>query len=177
MWESDACAGACGSTERPATQVLGENALMARVLLEGVGAFARALGGRYRERGRLTYAVLIPLLERLADPCPSVCAAAAAAIGSLCLHCGHSSFDALVGPAHPLRTLSAPSSGPALNAERRMGRRGGHRLLPVTLRCAMVMPWVAEVCHASQVRGNADYIVDGLCRQLRHLEDHPRCCD
>ena len=26
-----------------------------------------------------------------------------------------------------------------------------------------------------QVRGNADYIVDGLCRQLRHLENHPRC--
>ena len=25
-----------------------------------------------------------------------------------------------------------------------------------------------------QVRGNADYIVDGLCRQLRHLESHPR---
>lgn len=23
--------------------------------------------------------------------------------------------------------------------------------------------------------GNADYVVDGLCRQLRHLDEHPRC--
>ncbi len=25
-----------------------------------------------------------------------------------------------------------------------------------------------------QARENADYIVDGLCRQLRHLDEHPR---
>ncbi len=41
--------------------------------------------------------------------------------------------------------------------------------------CAGCMSWCAEICHMSQVRGNADYIVDGLCRQLRHLEDHSRC--
>lgn len=79
--------------------MLGENALLARVLLEGVGAFSRALRGRYRASGRLMYAVLIPLLERLADPCPSVSAAAAAAVGSLCVHSGYASFDELVGPS------------------------------------------------------------------------------
>ena len=78
--------------------MLGENALLARVLLEGMGAFARALGRRYRESGRLMYTVLIPLLERLADPCPSVSAAAAAVIGSFCMHCGYPSFDELVHP-------------------------------------------------------------------------------
>ncbi|CAL5218647.1 g350 [Coccomyxa viridis] len=113
-WRQDDSKAQCLSP-----QVLGENALLARVLLEGVGAFARALGGRYPASGRLMYTVLIPLLERLANPCPSVSAAAAVAIGSLCVHSSYASFDELV-------------------------------------------------------RGNADYIVDGLCRQLRHLEDHPR---
>ena len=76
-----------------ALQVLGENALLARVLLEGVvGVFARALGARCRADGRLMYTVLIPVLERMADPCPSVSAAAAAAIGSLCAHGGYSTF-------------------------------------------------------------------------------------
>ena len=84
--------------------MLGENPLLARVLLEGVGAFPRALGRRYRDSGRLMYTILIPVLERLADPCPSVSAAAAAAISSLCVHCGYPSFDELVH----LRTLLVP---------------------------------------------------------------------
>ena len=88
-----------------ALQVLGENALLARVLLEGVGGFARALGTRCRADGRLMYTVLIPVLERMADPCPSVSAAAAAAIGSLCAHGGYSTFDELV--CHLLLPLSA----------------------------------------------------------------------
>ena len=79
-------------------QVLGENSLLARVLLEGVGVFARALGTRCRADGRLMYTVLIPVLERMADPCPSVSAAAAAALGSLCVHGGYSTFDELVSP-------------------------------------------------------------------------------
>lgn len=98
--------------------MLGENALLARVLLEGMGAFARALGRRYRESGRLTYVVLIPLLERLADPCPSVCASAAAAIGSLCLHCGYPSFDKLVGACAP---FLHPPKGPLCMLSRRLG--------------------------------------------------------
>ena len=150
-------------------QVLGENALLARVLLEGVGVFARALGARCRADGRLMYTVLIPALERMADPCPSVSAAAAAAIGSLCVHGGYSTFNELVSLL--LLPLSA-HFGPA-------GKHGS-------------VPWLHLLCGryglsksaesvnlgtaALQVRGNADYIVDGLCRQLRHLENHPRCC-
>ena len=87
-------------------QVLGENALLARVLLESVGSFARALGMRYRQNGRLMYTVLIPVLERLADPCPSVSAAAGAAMGSLCLHSGYSSFTELVGTLNPATSFS-----------------------------------------------------------------------
>ncbi|KAK9915923.1 hypothetical protein WJX75_006066 [Coccomyxa subellipsoidea] len=100
-------------------QVLAENALLARALLEGVGAFGRALGRRYAAGGRLMFTVLIPALERLADPCPSVASAASAAVASICLHCGYTGLEELV-------------------------------------------------------QANADYIVDGLCRQLRHLDNHPR---
>ena len=146
--------------------MLGENALLARVLLEGVGGFARALGARCRADGRLMYTVLIPVLERMADPCPSVSAAAAAAIGSLCAHGGYSTFDELV--CHLLLPLSAY-----------VGPVGKHAC----------MPWLLLLCGRYgqvesaddlgtallQVRGNADYIVDGLCRQLRHLKNHPRC--
>lgn len=78
-------------------QALAENAVLARSLVEGVGAMARALGPRFAARGRLMYTVLIPLFERLADPCPSVAAAAHAAVDSLCLHCGYRGLDALVG--------------------------------------------------------------------------------
>ena len=83
-------------------QVLGENALLVRVLLEAVGVCGRALGQQFCNNGRLIYTVLIPVLERLADPCPSVSAAAAAAIGSLCMHCGYATFDELVSLySHP----------------------------------------------------------------------------
>ncbi len=78
-------------------QALAENAVLARTLVEGVGALARALGPRFAARGALMYTVLIPLFERLADPCPSVAAAAHTAVDSLCLHCGYSGLDALVG--------------------------------------------------------------------------------
>jgi hypothetical protein len=87
-------------------QVLGENALLARVLLEGVGSFARALGMRYRQNGCLMYNVLIPVLERLADPCPSVSAAAGAAMGSLCMHSFYYSFTELVGTLSPATSFS-----------------------------------------------------------------------
>lgn len=63
--------------------------------------------------------VLLVLLERLADPCPSVATSAAAALGSVCLHCGYASRQDLL-------------------------------------------------------TANADYLVDGLCRQLRMLDSHPR---
>ena len=105
--------------------MLGENAVLIRALLEAVGTFARVLGPRFASNGLILRKVLLLLLERLADPCPSVAASAGAALGSLCLHCGYPSRQALL--TH-----------------------------------------------------NADYLVDGLCRQLRSLQSHPRyaahCC-
>ncbi len=74
--------------------------MLTRALLEGVGAFARALGRRYAAGGRLMYTVLIPVLERLSDPCPSVASAASAAVGSICLHCGYAGLEELVLPPH-----------------------------------------------------------------------------
>ncbi len=110
----------------PHIQVLGENAVLIRALLEAVGTFARVLGPRFATSGLILRKVLLVMLERLADPCPSVATSAAAAIGALCLHCGYPSRQALL-------------------------------------------------------TDNADYLVDGLCRQLRLLESHPRsgpcpCC-
>ena len=86
--------------------------------LEAVGTLARALQGGLTCNGRLLRAVLLPVLERLTDPCSSVAASAAAAISSLCFHGGYATFGQLVA-------------------------------------------------------ANADYIVDGLCKQLRRLSDHP----
>lgn len=88
-------------------------------MLEAVGVFARVLGPRFVSSGVILRKVLLLLLERLGDPCPSVASSAAAALGVLCLHCGYPSRRALL----------------------------------------------AE---------NADYLVDGLCRQLRSLDSHPR---
>lgn len=116
------CAGALSGPDVSANfvQALAENAVLARALLEGVGVCARALGRRFAAGGRVMYTVLIPLMERLADPSPSVAAAAAAAVGSICLHCGYGGLEELV-------------------------------------------------------RANAHHVVEGLCRQLRHLDSHPRC--
>ena len=48
-----------------AMQVLGENVLLMRVLLEAVGAIARTLGLRFAATGGLLRTVLLPTLERL----------------------------------------------------------------------------------------------------------------
>lgn len=101
-------------------QVLGENAVLMRAVLEAVGVFAGVLGPRFASSGVILRKVLLVMLERLADPCPSVGASAAAALGAVCLHCEYPSRQALLA-------------------------------------------------------ANADYLVDGLCRQLRSLQSHPRC--
>ena len=88
-------------------------------MLEAVGVFARVLGRRFASSGVILRKVLLVLLERLADPCPSVATSAGAALGAVCLHCGYPSRQALLA-------------------------------------------------------ANADYLVDGLCRQLRSLDSHPR---
>ncbi|KAK9867939.1 hypothetical protein WJX84_006608 [Apatococcus fuscideae] len=77
-------------------QALGRNALLVRASCEALGAGARSVGPRFSLDGRLLRLALLPLLERLADPCPSVAASAAAAVGSICLHCGPPTFQQLV---------------------------------------------------------------------------------
>ena len=77
-------------------QVLGRNALLVRAACEAVGTAARSVGPAFSSDGRLLRPALLPLLERLADPCPSVAASAAAAVGSICLHCGPPTFQQLV---------------------------------------------------------------------------------
>lgn len=100
-------------------QVLGENAFLLKALLEAVGTFARVLGPSFASRGLFMRNMLLLLLERLADPCPGVASSAGVALGSVCLHCGYPSRQALLA-------------------------------------------------------GNADYLVEGLCKQLRSIEAHPR---
>ena len=50
-------------------QVLGENVMLARVLLEAVGAIARSVGPRFAATGGLLRTVLLPSLERLGKYC------------------------------------------------------------------------------------------------------------
>ena len=53
----------------PRMQVLGENVMLMRVLLEAVGAVARSVGSRFATTGGLLRAVLLPALERLGEGC------------------------------------------------------------------------------------------------------------
>lgn len=100
-------------------QVLGENAVLISALLEAAGTFARILGPSFATKGLFLRETLLLLLERLADPCPLVASSAGVALGSVCLHCGYPTRQALLA-------------------------------------------------------SNADYLVEGLCRELRSLATHPR---
>ena len=107
-------------------QVLAENAVLARTLLEGVGVLARALGPRFAARGRLMYTGLIPLLERLADPCASVAGAAGAALGALCAHCGYFGLDQLVCL---LRSTPHPGMRPCMGLCLRLVATAGREII------------------------------------------------
>jgi hypothetical protein len=102
-------------------QVLGANALLLRCLIDCVGTSARCAGPSFSSgSSTLLRTCLLPLIERLADPCPLVSTAAAGALDSVCRHTGY----------------------------------------PLGL--------------SQLVGANADYVVDGVCRQLRSLQQHPR---
>lgn len=101
--------------------MLGANALLLRCLLDCVGTCARCAGPTFSSgSSRLLRTCLLPLLERLADPCPLVSSAAVGALDSICRHTG----------------------------------------FPIGL--------------SQLVGANADYVVDGVCKQLRGLQQHPR---
>lgn len=99
--------------------MLAENTVLIKAMLEAVGTFASILVTSVATNGLLLRNSLLLLLERLADPCQGVASSAGVALGTLCLHCGHPSRQALLA-------------------------------------------------------NNADYLVEGLCRQLRSIETHPR---
>jgi hypothetical protein len=100
--------------------VLGANALLLRCLIDCTGTIARCAGPRFSSNTKLLRGALLPLFERLADPCPLVAAAAGTALASICRHCGY-----------PLG----------------LGQLVGQ---------------------------NADYVVDGVCKRLRSLQQYPR---
>lgn len=54
----------------PHVQVACENALLVRVLLDGIGAVARCVGRRMNEPGTLLRLVLLPTVERLGERRP-----------------------------------------------------------------------------------------------------------
>jgi hypothetical protein len=101
-------------------QVLGANALLLRCLIDCTGTIARCAGPRFSSNTKLLRGALLPLFERLADPCPLVAAAAGTALASICRHCGY-----------------------PLGLGQLVGR-------------------------------NADYVVDGVCKRLRSLQQYPR---
>ncbi|GLC59559.1 hypothetical protein PLESTB_001500300 [Pleodorina starrii] len=98
-YDRDVHSDLAAAAARPlSAQALGENVMLLRVVLEAVGAAARAVGRRFATQGRLLRAVLVPLLELLGDPSPPVAAAADTALQSICLHCGYGgSLSSLLG--------------------------------------------------------------------------------
>lgn len=78
--------GQQGAAQPLSAQQLGEHALALRVLLDAVGSLAVVLGPRFAANGRVLRPLLMPLLERLGDPCAFVAAAAGGAAAVVCLH-------------------------------------------------------------------------------------------
>jgi TELO2-interacting protein 1 len=103
----------------------GSNAALHRAILDCIGTSARALGLQFTNNGRLLRSILLPVIQKMGDPCPIVAASADTTIQAICTFCGYS------------QTTTS----------------GGLRQL---------------------VADNADYIVDGLCRQLRQPEIFPQ---
>lgn len=122
-------------------QDLGSNALMLRSLAEASGAAGRVLGTRLGGTGRTLRGVLIPLLERLADPCALVAGAAGNALTCISHHCGYGGsvkvlvsrnadyvVDAVCGQLRDLGTH--PRAPMLLAALLRRGGGVGPELLP-----------------------------------------------
>ena len=130
-------------------QQLGCNALLLKAALEGCGTAARALGQRFTLTGRMLRAALLPLLEKLGkEGGPRVS----------CRWGGGPSLESL-------STLPLHSHSPLPAAD-------GTQIV-----CAAAQAAVASICQwcgyggslQRLVASNADYVVDGMCRQLRQV--------
>jgi hypothetical protein len=133
---------------------LGENAMLARGLLDAAGCLALALGQRIARSGRVRRALLLPLLERAPDSSPPVASAAAAALAALVSAAGYATLGDLAAAdadylvdalCRQLRDLDAHPTAPALLAALLRSSGVAPALLP-----AMAEP----VRAALQVRGN-----------------------
>ena len=130
-------------------QQLGCNALLLKAALECCGTAARALGQRFTLNGRMLRAALLPLLEKLGkEGGPRVS----------CRWGGGPSLESL-------STLPLHSHSPLPAAD-------GTQIV-----CAAAQAAVASICQwcgyggslQRLVASNADYVVDGMCRQLRQV--------
>ena len=77
-------------------QALSANVVLSKSLIEAIGAFALACGPVYAESGILIRATLLPLIERLGDPCQSIRAAAELGTSLLCSACGYEGLNTLI---------------------------------------------------------------------------------
>ncbi|GAQ79960.1 hypothetical protein KFL_000430020 [Klebsormidium nitens] len=118
LWDSPVEASRGTEGAEVSLSTAGDNARLQQMMIEGIGAFARALGRGFVADGALMSAVLFPLLSKLGSPNAQVSASADLALQSICAHGGYPSLRALVA-------------------------------------------------------ANSDYVVDALCRQLRHVHLHP----
>lgn len=122
-----------------------------QVLVEGIGVFGQSLGKTFEDEGYLAL-VLYPLLEKLASTNSNVSYAADLALRTICYHSGY---------------LSVSDTSAGMILLRYANFELSNAILLVSDKTFIQMQ-VKEL-----VIQNADYVVDSLCRQLRHLELHP----
>ena len=150
---------------RLTAQQLGCNALLLKAAIECCGTAARALGPRFAQNGRLLRAALLPLLEKLGMwqgahmlALRSVLAIRTALHNPplfasqhlLCCFCCHHCFAA----------------------------DGAHLVSSAAQAAVASVCWWCGYSGSLQrlVAANADYVVDGMCRQLRQVKLCCRCC-
>lgn len=146
--------------------------LLLRALVDAPGAAARALGPVFSS-GTLLRPVLLPLLERLVDPCFLVAEAAEASLRSICLHAGYAAAEA-AGSVHGAGAPLAPPSTtslqqtPPATPQPNTGQQQPSQQPP--------QPQQLPTSYGlgALVAANADYVVDGACRRLRDPRSHPR---
>ena len=174
--------GGSGSGRLTAQQ-LGVNVMAVRVAVETVGTCARALGPVFARNGRLLRAALLPILERLGG---RVCGCTCYAQPHLPCVCSRQSMQAATCPGSGVLFSAAPCPStrrlptPRVHKSRRpwqpslFPRGPGPAGDPAPLVASAAGAAVGSICqHCGYgslnrlVGENADYVVDGVCAQLR----------